>query len=215
VKTADRLVDQAPASIRVGVEIERFDETTQALVTNHGSIPSDLVIAAIGAQPNDALATACGLGSSDGIPVDEFMQTAHPKISAIGEVSLHHQPHLNRIQRIESISEANDSASVCATRLLGHPEPFQATPWFWSDQGDLKLQIAGLCVCTDEETVLADTETECVVIRHQGDRVTAIEAVNAAKEFMAARRLFEQGTISLNTLLGEDSLFSLLQSSRS
>ena len=215
VKTADRLVDQTPASIRVGVEIERFDETMQTLVTNHGSIPTDLVIAAIGAQPNDALATACGLGSSDGIPVDEFMQTTHPKVSAIGEVSLHHQPHLNRIQRIESISEANDSASICAKRLLGHPEPFQAIPWFWSDQGDAKLQIAGLCDRTDDETCLIESATELVMIRHQGQQVTAIEALNSAKEFMAARRLLDQGDLALDDLLQVGSVFARLQSSRS
>ena len=79
----------------------------------------------------------------------------------------------------------------------------------------MKLQIAGLSARTDEETVLINSETECVVIRNQGDRVTAIEAVNAAKEFMAARRLFEQGTISLKNLQNAGSVFSLLQSSRS
>ena len=214
-RTANRLVDQAPASIRVGVEIERFDETTQALITNHGSIPTDLVIAAIGARPNTELATVCGLGSSDGIPVDEFMQTAHPKVSAIGEVSLHHQPHLNRAQRIESISEANDSANICAKRLLGHPEPFQTIPWFWSDQGDAKLQIAGLCDRADDETCLIESETELVMIRHQGQRVTAIEAVNSAKEFMAARRLLDKGDVVLDDLLQAGSVFARLQSSRS
>lgn len=215
VRTADRLVDRAPASIRVGVEIERFDDTTKALITNHGSIPTELVIAAIGAQPNSKLATACGLGSRDGIPVNEFMQTAHPKVSAIGEVSLHHQPHLNRAQRIESISEANDSASICAKRLLGHPEPFQTIPWFWSDQGDAKLQIAGLCDRTDRETCLIESETELVMVRHQGQRVTAIEALNSAKEFMAARRLLDQGDLALDNLLQTGSVFAQLQSSRS
>ena len=215
VKAADRLLDATPASIRVGVTIERYDEDKAALITNHGSIPADLVIMAIGAEPNILLAQACGLATDEGIPTDCYMQTQHPRVSAIGEVSLHDQPHLNQRIRIESISEANDTASTLAKRLLGQPEPFHATPWFWSDQGNLKLQIAGLCARTDDETVLIDTETEYVVIRHQSDRVTAIEAVNAAKEFMASRRLFEQGSISLKALLAEGSVFSLLQSSRS
>ena len=215
VKAADRLLDATPASIRVGVTIERYDEDKAALITNHGPIPADLVIIAIGAEPNIELARACGLATDEGIPTDPYMQTQHPRVSAIGEVSLHDQPHLNQRIRIESISEANDTASTLAKRLLGQPEPFHATPWFWSDQGDLKLQIAGLCARTDEEMVLIDTETECVVVRHQSDRVTAIEAVNAAKEFMASRRLFEQGSISLKALLAEGSVFSLLQSSRS
>ena len=215
VKAADRLLDETPASIRVGVKIERYDQDSASLITNHGPVPADLVIMAIGAEPNTELASACGLGTSEGIPTDALMQTTHPRVSAIGEVSLHEQPHLNETIRIESISEANDSASTLAKRLLGVPEPFKATPWFWSDQGKLKLQIAGLAARNDDETSLIETQTEGVVIRHKGDHVTAIEAVNAAKEFMAARRLFEQGSISLNALLKAGSVFSLLQSSRS
>ena len=215
VKAADRLLEETPASVRVGVTIERYDQDSTSLITNHGPVPADLVIVAIGAEPNTELAIACGLGTSEGIPTDPLMQTTHPRVSAIGEVSLHTQPHLNKVMRIESISEANDSASTLAKRLLGAPEPFKATPWFWSDQGKLKLQIAGLAARNDEETCLIDTQTERVVIRHNGDHVTAIEAANAAKEFMAARRLFEQGSISHKALLQAGSVFSLLQSSRS
>ena len=215
VKAADRLLEETPASIRVGVTVERYDQDSASLITNHGPVPADLVIVAIGARPNTELASACGLGTSEGIPTDALMQTTHPRVSAIGEVSLHTQPHLNKVMRIESISEANDSASTLAKRLLDAPEPFKATPWFWSDQGQLKLQIAGLAARNDDETCLIDTQTERVVIRHNGDHVTAIEAVNAAKEFMAARRLFEQGPISRQTLLQAGSVFSLLQSSRS
>ena len=215
VKAADRLLDATPASIRVGVTVERYDEDSATLITNHGPIPADLVIIAIGAQASTELAEACGLGTDEGIPTDSHMQTPHPRVSAIGEVSLHDQPHMKQKMRVESISEANDTATTLAKRLLGQPEPFNATPWFWSHQGELTLQIAGLCARTDEETGLINTETACVVMRHQGDYVTAVEAINAAKEFMAARRLFEQGPISLKAVREAGSLFSLLQSSRS
>ncbi len=215
VTAANRLLEETPASIRVGVTIKRYDQDSASLITNHGPVPADLVIMAIGAEPNTELASACGLGTSEGIPTDPLMLTTHPRVSAIGEVSLHEQPHLNETIRIESISEANDSASTLAKRLLGAPEPFKATPWFWSDQGKLKLQIAGLSARNDDETSLIENQTESVVIRHKGDHVTAIEAVNAAKEFMAARRLFERGSISLNALLKAGSVFSLLQSSKS
>ena len=215
VKAAERLVDRSPASIYVGIRIDRYDDESAVLVTNHGPIPADLVIMAVGAEPNTELAEACGLGSHEGIPTDSFMQTNHPLVSAIGEVSLHDRPQLGESVRIESISEANDTAITLAKRLLGQPEPFSATPWFWSDQGDLKLQIAGLCARSDEESCLLDTETEHVVIRHRGDQITAVEAINAAKEFMAARRLFEEDGISLKATLEQGSLFRLLQSSRS
>ena len=215
LKTADRLVGSTPASTLVDVKIESFDTVSKSLITNHGPVPADLVIIAAGAIPNTEIAKRCGLATAEGIATNEFMQTPHPKVSAIGEVSLHHQPHLGRSERVESISEANDSATTCAKRLLGHSEPFGAIPRFWSDQGQLKLQIAGLCARSDDETCLISTDADSVVIRHCGDRVTAVEAINAPKEFMAARRLFEHGTVSLSALTKVGSVFDLLQSSRS
>ncbi|HBX26104.1 MAG TPA: hypothetical protein DEF72_01595 [Gammaproteobacteria bacterium] len=215
LKTADRLVGSSPASTAVDVRIESYDTASKTLTTNHGPVPADLVIIAAGAVPNTEIAMRCGLGTADGITTDAFMQTPHPKVSAIGEVSLHPQPHLGRPERVESISEANESATTCARRLLGHSEPFAAIPWFWSDQGQLKLQIAGLCARSDDETCLISTKAVSLVVRHRGDRVTAVEAINAPKEFMSARRLFERGTVSLSALSKAGSVFDLLQSSRS
>ena len=175
MKTADRLLGATPALTQIDVLIEGYDLDSRSLTTNYGPVPADLVIIAAGAVPNTEIAMRCGLGTEDGIATDLFMQTPHPKVSAIGEVSLHHQPHLGRSERVESISEANDSATTCAKRLLGRPEPFGAIPWFWSDQGQLKLQIAGLCARSDDETCLISNDVDCVVIRHCGDRVTALK----------------------------------------
>ena len=215
VKTADRLINESPASIRVNASVKKYDKNASSLRTNHGVIPADLIIAAIGAEPQIELAKACGLASETGIPTDDTLLTAHPNVSAIGEVSEHYQPHTGQIMRVESISEANDSASICAKRLLGHPESFKSIPWFWSNQAGLKLQIAGIAKRFDQETVLIETENELAVIRHLGDRVTAIETIQAAKEFMAARRLFESGPLTVGSLIKAGSAFKLLQSSRS
>ena len=215
VKTADRLINASPASVRVSTSISRYDEDTSSLIINHGVIPADLIIASIGAEPQLELARACGLASETGIPTDDTLLTAHPNVSAIGEVSEHYQPHTGQIMRVESISEANASASICAKRLLGHPESFKSVPWFWSDQGGLKLQIAGIANRADREIVLSETETELTVIRHNDERVTAIETIQAAKEFMAARRLFESGPLTVRALIKAGSAFKLLQSSRS
>ena len=215
VKTADRLIKASPASIRVCASVKKYDENASSLITNHGVIPADLIIAAIGAEPQIELAKACGLASETGIPTDDTLLTAHPNVSAIGEVSEHYQPHTGQIMRVESISEANDSASICAKRLLGHPESFKSIPWFWSDQAGLKLQIAGIANRSDQETILIETENELAVIRHLGDRVTAIETIHAAKEFMASRRLFESGPLTVDALIKAGSAFKLLQSSRS
>ena len=214
-KAADRLINASPASISVSASVKKYDENSSSLITNHGIIPADLIIAAIGAEPQIELAKACGLASETGIPTDDTLLTAHPDVSAIGEVSEHYQPHTGQIMRVESISEANDSASICAKRLLGHPESFKSIPWFWSDQAGLKLQIAGIANRSDQETILLETENELAVIRHLGDRVTAIETIQAAKEFMASRRLFESGALTVGALIEAGSAFKLLQSSRS
>jgi 3-phenylpropionate/trans-cinnamate dioxygenase ferredoxin reductase subunit len=143
------------------------------------------------------------------------MQTAHPRVSAIGEVASFLNPHTGRTQRIESIAQANDTAQVAAARLLGTPQTFEATPWFWSDQGADKLQIAGLADRADGATVISDEGDALVVARHQQAQVTAVEALNQAREFMAARRLFEHGPVDLSALKHAGSAFALLQSSRS
>ena len=215
VKTADRLINASPASVKVAVSVKKYNEDLASLETNSGLIRADLIVAAIGVEPQIELAQACGLASETGIPTNNTLLTAHPNVSAIGEVAEHIQPHSGEIMRVESISEANDSASICAKRLLGHPESFKSIPWFWSDQGGLKLQIAGMSNRSDQETVLVETENELAIIRHLGNKVTAIETIHAAKEFMAARRLFESGPLAVDALIQAGSAFTLLQSSRS
>ena len=212
---AHRLMEACPATLYPSTTVERFTSETAELQTSAGTLPCDLIISAIGAIPNAELGAPWGLTDSQGIAVDTTMQTTHPRVSAIGEVASFLNPHTQRIQRIESIAQANDTAQVLAARLLGTPRDFQATPWFWSDQGAFKLQIAGLATREDQATVLTDTEDGLVVIRHQGQQVTALEALNQAREFMAARRLFEQGPVELSALTQAGSAFSLLQSSRS
>ena len=81
--------------------------------------------------------------------------------------------------------------------------------------GPIETANRGLCARSDDETYLNSSNADCVVIRHRGDRVTAVETINSAKEFMAARRLFERGAVNLSTLIEAGSIFDLLQSSRS
>lgn len=212
---AKRLMEACPATLYPSTTVERFTSETAELDTSAGAIPCDLIISAIGSAANIELGAPWGLTDSHGIAVDATMQTAHPRVSAIGEVASFLNPHTQRIQRIESIAQANDTAQTLATRLLGTPQEFQATPWFWSDQDTHKLQIAGLATREDETTLLSETENALVVARHQGQHVTALEALNQPREFMAARRLFEQGPVALSALTKAGSAFSLLQSSRS
>lgn len=214
-ESARFLMAQSPATVQSDCDVSGYDQATSTLHTSQGPVTADCVIATIGTTPNVELLTAHGLADAHGIPVDALMQTPHPRISAIGEVCRHVHPSLGREARIESISEANDTATTLAKRLLGQPVPFQAIPWFWSDQGAHKLQIAGLSARTDGAQVLQDDGTRLVVARHHDGRVTSVEAINAASEFMAARRLFERGTIQLDALLASGSLMALFQSSKS
>ena len=212
---AKALMEACPATCYPDTRIEYIQPEIAKLHTSKGQLPCDLIISAIGSVPNAELGAPWGLTDQHGIAVDATMQTAHPRVSAMGEVASFPNPHTHRTQRIESIAQANDTAQVLAARLLGNPQPFQATPWFWSDQGAQKLQIAGLATRDDQSTVITHSENTNVVARHQGQQVTAIEALNQAREFMAARRLFEQGPMNLSDLMQAGSAFSLLQSSRS
>ncbi len=209
------LTARSQAIVLTDCSVSSYDRATSTLHTSQGPVTADCIIATVGTTPNVELLLAHGLADPDGVPVDPLMQTPHPRVSAIGEVCRHMHPSIGRTARIESISEANDTATTLAKRLLGTPTPFQAIPWFWSDQGEHKLQIAGLSERSDKATVLQADDRRHVVARHHNGRVTSIEAINAATEFMAARRLFEQGAIPLDPLLDSGSVMALLQSSKS
>ncbi len=210
---AQRLIAQSPA--RTLTDCDRIQYRPHRLINQGIEVPADCVIATVGAAPNVDLLLPHGLADADGVPVDGTMQSPHPKVSAIGEVARHPSADGTGEIRIESISEANDTATVLAKRLLGSPTPWSATPWFWSDQGTEKLQIAGLAQRTDDALCLSDEADSVVVLRSQGDHVTAVEALNAAREFMAARRLLERGPVSVTQVRQHGSLMALLQSSSS
>ena len=117
-----------------------------AVITTSGErIPADLVLVGIGAAPRVELAVQVGLPVDNGIVVDTMLRTADPQVSAIGDVASFPSCDGGQRIRLESVQNATDQARAVAARLAGNaPAPYHAVPWFWSDQGDLKLQIAGL-----------------------------------------------------------------------
>ncbi|MDB9862065.1 FAD-dependent oxidoreductase [Litorivicinus sp.] len=215
--TAEYLSSRSDALIMTETRLIKFDRKAQSLLSNQGPISCDLVITAIGSEPNIELAEASGLATTSGIPVDVNMQTNHPRVSAIGEVAEYHHTLIGKKLRIESIAQANETACILATHLLEQQSVRHKIPWFWSNQGSEKLQIAGFSERSDDSFLLMDKPHQRVVLRHKDGRVTAVEAINAAREYMAARRLFESNekSISLNTVQQAGSIFSLLQSSSS
>jgi 3-phenylpropionate/trans-cinnamate dioxygenase ferredoxin reductase subunit len=154
-------------------------------------IDADLVLIGIGVIPNVELAATCNLEIRNGIAVDANLATADPNISAVGDCASYPSPYATEeFVRLESIQNATDQARCVAARILGRPLPYTAVPWFWSDQGPLKLQIAGLTVGHDETVVRGDPAgTSCSVFCFRGGRLLGVETVNRPADHMAARRL--------------------------
>lgn len=169
-----------------------------AVRTDDGkSLPADLVLVGIGVVPNQELAAEAGLAVRDGIEIDAFLATSDPAISAIGDCVrfpsrfASGMPGGDRV-RIESVQNAVDQARCLAARLTGRPAAYDAVPWFWSDQGPRKLQIAGLAAPTDA-SVLRRAGAGFSVFRFRDDALSAVESVDRPADHMAARRLLAAG----------------------
>ena len=163
--------------------------------TAHGDrIPADIAVIGIGVTPNVELATTAGLAADNGILVDEFMATGDPRIVAIGDcVSFHHW-ELGRRVRLESVQNAVDQGKTAALTLLGKQAPFREVPWFWSDQGDVKLQMVGLPFNATASVRRGDPDGGSFSIFHfAGERLVAIDSVNRPADHMLGRRLIAAG----------------------
>jgi 3-phenylpropionate/trans-cinnamate dioxygenase ferredoxin reductase component len=161
--------------------------------TDGTQVPADLVIVGIGLVPNTALAEAAGLACDDGIAVDAHCRTSDPDIYAVGDCCSHPSPRYGRRIRLESVDNAFEQAKSAAANICGKATPHDKTPWFWSDQYDLKLQIAGLSQHYDNAVLRGDPASRsfsCCYLR--GGELIALDAVNHAKDFMAARKLIAE-----------------------
>ncbi len=153
-------------------------------------VECDRVLVGVGAVANDELARASGLPCDDGVIVDESACTADPRIYAVGDMTRRPVMLHEGLFRLESIPSAVEQARQAVAAILGRPAPASEVPWFWSDQFDLKLQIAGLLLDTDEATVRADPATSRFAVFHTKQRrLVAVEAVNAPAEFMAGKQM--------------------------
>jgi 3-phenylpropionate/trans-cinnamate dioxygenase ferredoxin reductase component len=157
--------------------------------------PADLVLVAIGVVPNVELAAEAGLPIANGIVADEHLLTGDPAISAIGDCAVYPSPFAGGAPtRLESVQNAVDHARCVAGRIVGKPSPYAAVPWFWSDQGPLKLQIAGIATAHERAVVRGDPASGAFsVFCYEGGRLVGVEAVNRPADHMAARRLLARG----------------------
>lgn len=153
-------------------------------------LEAELVLVGIGVLPNVELAAEAGLAVDDGIVVDEHLLTTDPAVSAIGDCARYPSAFTGTMMRLESVQNAVDQARCVAARLVDRPAPYAAVPWFWSDQGDLRLQIAGLTMGHDREVTVGDVDGgKFSVFCFRGGRLAGIESVNRPGDHMIGRRL--------------------------
>jgi 3-phenylpropionate/trans-cinnamate dioxygenase ferredoxin reductase subunit len=186
----------AAAGIRIhlGVQATSIESdgarVTGVSLSDGRHIPADLVVVGVGVLPNVELAAEAGLSVAAGIVVNEHLLTSDPDISAIGDCALFASPRFGAPLRLESVQNATDHARCVAARLTGDAKDYDGLPWFWSDQGPDKLQIAGLTTGYDRVVVRGDRDQGAFsAFCYKGEQLVGIESVNRAGDHMFGRRL--------------------------
>jgi len=181
--------------IRCGARITsmRGKDRVEAVVCADGEVAADLVIVGIGILPNVELAQAAGLACDNGIVVDEYARTADPRIYAAGDCTNHPNAVVGRRLRLESVQNALDQARTAASNMCGKPKAYAELPWFWSNQYDLRLQIAGLSQGYDQTVLrgMPASRSFSVMYLREGNLIAA-DTVNAPKDHLALRKLIAQ-----------------------
>ncbi len=158
------------------------------------TLAADLVVLGIGIVPNQELAQSAGLACGNGILVDEDARTNDPRIFAAGDCACRPLVHYGRMGRLESVHNAIEQGKLAAAAILGRERPAVDVPWFWSDQYDLKLQIAGLSEGYDRIVVRGNpADRKFAAFYLKAGRLIAVDAVNAAPEFLGSKKLIQAG----------------------
>lgn len=194
----ERAHRDAGVVIRTGALVEAMagdDRVREVVLAGGERIPADLVIVGVGLVPNTELAAEAGLQVEGGIVIDDLACTSDPRIVAAGDCASHRMARYDRLVRLESVPSAGEQAKTAAATLCGKERPIAALPWFWSDQYDLKLQIAGLNTGYDELILSGDPTRDrdftCYYL--QQGRLLAVDCVNRPRDFMKAKRTIDQG----------------------
>lgn len=183
----------------LGAQVAAIDTGADGAVSgvtlaDGNSVAAGLVVVGVGVAANDALAKAAGLECDRGIVVDACCRTSDPLIVAAGDCTARRLPD-GSLLRLESVQNATEQGKSAAAALLGQERAFTATPWFWSDQYDRKLQMAGLSIGADAWAVRGDMAagTGFSVYHFKDGRLIAVDSVNAAKDHLQARKLLDAG----------------------
>ncbi|RWB13378.1 FAD/NAD(P)-binding oxidoreductase [Mesorhizobium sp.] len=184
--------------IMTGTTVSRLEGDggrVSAAITSSGErLRAQMVIIGIGVVPNVELAEAAGVTIGNGIRVDQHMQSSIAEILAVGDAASYRHWFTGGDVRLESVQNATDQARLAARTILGHAEPFSAVPWFWSDIGDMKLQMVGLTQGGDSHVVLGEpAENKFSIYHYAGNRLLGIESVNRPADHMLGRRMLGAG----------------------
>ena len=208
-----RVHSEAGVAIHCETTVTAFigEGRVQCVVRGDGAeLPADLVVIGVGIAPATELAEAAGLEVENGIKVNGEAQPSDERIYAAGDCAWHYNPIYQRWLRLESVQNAVEQARAAALAICGKPAAYHALPWFWSDQYDLKLQIAGLSQGFEQIVIRGDLErgrSFAAFYLRQG-RVIAVDAVNKAPEFMFGKKLITQGA-AVDTAKLADAAFPL------
>ena len=194
-----RIHQEEGVDVRTNASVEALvgDTRVREVVLASGeSVQADFVIVGIGIEPTTELAEAAGLVVDDGILIDAHARTSDPDIVAAGDCTSQDIPRYGRRIRLESVPSAVEQAKVAAATICGNDKEVAALPWFWSDQYDLKLQIAGLNTAYDDIVMSGDPTRDrdftCYYLR-KGEPIAA-DCVNRPRDFMTTKRMLTQGT---------------------
>ena len=194
----DRFHRGRGVDIRLGARLSGIVGGTrvEALRLADGTeIATDLVLLATGAQPNVELARAAGLACDDGIVVDEVTRTSAPDVYAIGDCTRFPSRRYGRKLRLESVQNAIDQGKTTAAAILGKAQPYDPVPWFWSDQYEIKLQIAGMLDGYDRVEIVGDPASAKFSAEYRKDgRLIAVDAISDGRAHMLARRRIAEET---------------------
>lgn len=177
------------------IAIEHGETCKKIICSNGLEFLADVVMIGVGVLPNVELAQQAGLPVDQGIVVDEFCQTQDHNIVAAGDCTQHFNPVYQRNMRLESVPNANEQAKTAAATLCGKSKPCHNMPWFWSDQYDLKLQIAGLSQGYDQVVLRGDPSTgrSFAAFYFQQGRLIAADCINRPQEFIASKKIISDG----------------------
>ena len=186
--------EKAGVKILTGVGVTDYEgvngKVTHVVTADGAKHEADLVVVGVGVIPNFELAEEAGIACDNGIVVDEFARTSDSDIFAAGDVTNHPNSLLDRRLRLESVQNAVDQAKTAANSMLGELKEYAEIPWFWSDQYDLKMQIVGLSEPDDDVVVRGNIADRKFSICYLRDGVfVALNAINAPKDFMVAKKL--------------------------